>query len=558
MEHTQVKRLKTPWHISFTRAVSLLLVLSTLFLLTACGRRRDNDNELMESTGGRDLVKATMADNVFSLNSNPNFSRNPFVATNHSNQLVCDLLYENMVEVDEDFHVIPNVIGSWTANDSFTIWTFVLDQEHEHTFSDGDPVTGRDLVYSIGFAIYNDRFRGRFASYQGASYTDDGMQVTLGIGDSQFPKLLNIPVIKLGTFEVEAGVPPIGSGPYRYDEEMVKLEVNPYYEDYKSLPLKNIYLQEYTDAEGTLEAFEDGIIDLAVNDPSSYTSLGYASSNEIHSFATTNMHYIMFNEESTFGRSAAFRIAMQYAFDRDYLVELLGGNAVASPIPLYPTLEFYPQSLADSIGYNLDVCKAVLESAGIADLDGDGRMEYTGAGAQSRFEIVLMVCADSSAKAGIANRFKESMKSIGINVNVQELGWDEYLQALQDGYFEAGNREVTWDMYYGEVKLRNNFDLTELLQVRDEKNPGGNLNYSRSRDTTIVDRINNYLRASEAARPIVYNELCEYLTRTSGNLVTIGFEKQQIIAHRGVIKGMEPNIGNPLYGFKDWTIDMDD
>ena len=556
MEHCQEK-IKKFITSNDRRLISLFLAVIMLFSLSACGRGGDDDNQLLESTGGRDLVKAAMADNVFSLNSNPNYSKNPFVATNHSNQLVCDLIYENMVEVDENFHVIPNVIGSWSCNDDASIWTLTLDQEHEHNFSDGDPVTGRDLVYSIGFAIYNDRFRGRFASYKGASFTEDGMQVTLGIGDSQFIKLLNIPVIKLGTFEVAAGIPPIGSGPYRYDEEMVKLEVNPYYPDFKNLPVQTIYLQEYTDAEGTLEAFEDGIIDLAINDPSSYTSLGYASSNEIHNYATTNMHYIMFNEESTFGRSAAFRIGMQYAFDREYLVELLGGNAVATPIPLYPTVEYYPQSLADALQYDLGVCKAVLESAGIADLDGDGRMEYSGAGGSGRFEIVLIVCADSSAKAGIANRFKESMKSIGITVNVQELPWEEYLLALEDGYFESGNREVTWDMYYGEVKLRNNFDLTELLQVRNEKNPAGNLNYSRSRDTTIADRINNYLRASEAARPIVYTDLCDYITRVSGNLVTIGFEKQQIIAHRGVIKGIQANIGNPLYGFKDWTIDLD-
>jgi ABC-type transport system substrate-binding protein len=168
----------------------------------------------------------------------------------------------------------------------------------------------------------------------------------------------------------------------------------------------------------------------------------------------------------------------------------------------------------------------------------------------------MIVCADSSAKAGIVNRFKEDMKAIGITVNVQELDWDAYKQALIDGFFESGNLEVTWDMYYGEVKLRNDFDLTELLQVRKKENEGTNINFSRSRDTTIEDRIKNYLRATDAARPLAYNDLCEYITRTSGNLVSIGFEKQQIITHRGVVKGMEPNFGNPLYGFADWTIDM--
>ncbi len=540
----------------YKRKTLLALLLALATILTGCGRRDDNSNVIPESTGGKDLVRAEAADEVFSLNTNPNYSKNPFVATNHSNQLVCDLLYENMVEVDENFKAVPSVISSWTCNDDATIWTLNLDTEKEHVFSDGDQVSGKDLVYSIGFAIYNDRFRGRFASFKGASYTDDGMQVTLGIGDSQFIKLLNIPVIKMGTFEVEAGVPPIGSGPYMYeDEELLSLVPNPYYPNARKLPLQTIYLQEFTDAEGTLSAFEDGIIDIAVNDPSSYTSLGYASSNEIHSFATTNMHFIMFNEESTFGKSSAFRIAMQYAFDRSYLVELLGGNAVASPVPLYPTVDYYPLALADSLRYNLDVCKAVLQSAGIADTDGDGRMEYNGS-SSGRFEIVMIVCADSSAKAGIANRFKDDMKSIGITVNVQELPWDEYLLALQDGFFEAANREVVWDMYYGEVKLRNNFDLTELLQVRTKDNENKNLNYSRSRDTSILDRINNYLRATDAARPIAAQQLYEYITKSSGNLITIGFEKQQIITHRGVVKGMQPNFGNPLYGFAGWTINL--
>ena len=75
--------------------IASVLVLTTM--LTACGRRDDSGNEIPESTGGKDLVRAEAADNVFSLNTNPNYSKNPFVATNHSNQLVCDLLYENMV-----------------------------------------------------------------------------------------------------------------------------------------------------------------------------------------------------------------------------------------------------------------------------------------------------------------------------------------------------------------------------------------------------------------------------------------------------------------------------
>ena len=46
-------------------------------------------------------------------------------------------------------------------------------------------------------------------------------------------------------------------------------------------------------------------------------------------------------------------------------------------------------------------------------------------------------------------------------------------------------------------------------------------------------------------------------TTNTGALISIGFESQQLIVHRGVIKGLDANIGNPLYGFENWEIMID-
>ena len=48
------------------------------------------------------------------------------------------------------------------------------------------------------------------------------------------------------------------------------------------------------------------------------------------------------------------------------------------------------------------------------------------------------------------------------------------------------------------------------------------------------------------------------MANTSGSLITIGFEKQQIITRRGVCKGIDANFGNPLFGFAGWKIFLDD
>lgn len=538
------------------KILTLFLILAMTLSLTGCGGPKIDPNQVPESTGGKDVQRAVGLDKVFSLNSNPRYSFNPMVATNRANQLICDLVYENMVEIDNNFEVIPNVIIDWKCNDDGTLWTFTIDTTH--TFSNGDPVTPSDLCYSMGMCISSDRFRGRFSSYQGASPNgEDQFQVALGIGDTQLVKLMNLPIIKRGTYDTKDGVRPIGSGPYCYNEDNTELHANPYYPGYRNLPVSVIYIKEYTDAASTIAAYEDSYIDLVVNDPSSYSSLGYASTNEIHTFATTNMHYVTFNQESMLGRYSYFRVAMQYAFDRSYFVELLDGNAVASPIPMVPGCKDYPTSLANVLEFNLDTCKRVLEGAGVQDFDNDGMLEFM-SGSPQEINLNLAICADSAAKAGVANRFKEDMASIGLQVTVHELTWDNYLKALKEGELQIGNKTETLDMYYGEVQLRANFDLTELLQTRDEeKNGNTNINFSRSNDASIEGWINSYLKANDATRASAYYQLAEYITRSVGSLVVIGFERQQIITHRGVCKGIDANIGNPLYNFANWTIDLE-
>ena len=538
----------------------LLLAAVLLLSLAGCGRSTVNTDQVPESTGGKDVVRAEAADKKFSLNSNSKYSFNPLVATSHANQLICDLVFENMIELDNNFEVIEGagLITSWSCDETGNVWDFEVATGH--VFHDGTPVTAKDLSYSLNLAINADRFKGRFSSFQGASYWgDEKLTVTLGIGDTQFVKLLNIPVIKLGSYgrELENGMEiPLGSGPYTFNEDVTAL--NAYtegYEGYRHPPVKTIYITEYDDAESTISAFEDGLIDLVVNDPSSYTNLGYASSNEIHTFSTTNMHYLCFNEESVLARYSQFRIALQYAFDRDKLVELLHGNAVSSALPMYPTCRAYPAGLNESLSFNMETCRRILESAGIKDYDEDGMLEYM-SGSPQEIDFTVIVCADSSAKAGIVRKFQEDMAGIGFPVTVRELTWEEYSKALEEGTIEIGSQTVTWDMYYGEVKLRNNFDITELLQERTKDNEATNLNFTGSRDTGIVERVNAYLGASDAQRPTAFYELCTYVTGTAGSLITIGFEKQQIITRRGVCKGIDANIGNPIWNFADWTIDL--
>lgn len=537
------------------QGLALLCAMGLLLGLAGCGVTGSGRERgvVPESTSGKDVMKADAVDQVFTLNSNPKYSFRPTVATNHANQLVCDLIYENMLELDNNFEVIEGsgLITSWSVNAEGTAWTFMIDTTH--VFHDGSPVTGNDLRMSLENAIHADRFAGRFASVQGVGYDKDRMVVTLGIPNTQFYKLLNIPVCKAGTFGDDH---PIGSGPYTWDpEEENKLIAFDGYPNYESLPVKEIYIQQLTEAADILSAFEDGVIDVVVNDPSSITNLGYASTNEKRSFYTTNMHFIAFNEETILGRYSNVRSALACAVDRDFFEELTKGNGVGTPIPMVPTVDIYPSAMANAHGYDMERCLRILNNYGISDFDEDGRLELATGSAQE-MTMVMIVPADSSVKAGMAHRFAEDLAQIGFTIEVRELTWAEYTKALEDGYITEKNEEKTpFDIYYGEVKLRNDFDLTELLQVRSKENESTNINYTRSTDRTFESKINAYLAANDATRAQRYEELCQYLLDT-GTLIPVGFEKQEIFSHRGVIKGVDPNAGNPMYNFANWEIDL--
>ena len=127
-----------------------------------------------------------------------------------------------------------------------------------------------------------------------------------------------------------------------------------------------------------------------------------------------------------------------------------------------------------------------------------------------------------------------------------------------EGVLEEGRLEddTEFDMYYAEVKLRNDFDLTELLQVRNKNNESTNVNFTHSTDRVFETYIYNYLGASDMDRANQYHILAQYIL-TTGSLIPIGFEKQELITHRGVCKGVDPNMGNPLYNFQNWEIDLE-
>ena len=513
---------------------ALACAATMMFSLCACGSSGETE-DVQGHSAGQELKQTSAADDIFTLNYNSSYTLNPLSATNTANQIVCNLIYENMVEVDNSFEAVPNVITSWTTEDG-KAWIFTVAEDRY--FHDGSHLTAYDVAYSLRCAMNSDRYRGRLYYVGGVSVTGEyTFTVNLSKVNMQFPKLLSVPVIKDGSFQAEN---PPGSGPYSISRNHKKLHAFKKYYSYNTLPLKTIHLAEYTTIDDTIAAFEDSLIDIVMNDPSSPTNLGYGATNEIRGFNTTNLHYVAFNVVGQYFRYDFMRSAFSLAFDRDAIVsEQLGGYGFATTQVISPASQYYSTTVNNQNKYNMEKVQEILRNSGLKDCNDDGFLDLrTGQDSFIEVNIAFVVCSSSTAKVNVARQFAADMEKIGVKVTVYEFDWKAYKEAVESGNF---------DMYYGEVRVNADFDPSRLVCA------DGKLNYNGIADSKLEEYVSAYLAASDDERYDAAENMSAYLANQA-YIVPICYEKHQMITHRGLIDGIKVNENNPLCNFQNWKI----
>lgn len=514
----------------------LLLTLAVTLLLGCfgCGKQETGSGE---TGGGKQQAEtASNSDGRFTLNYSASAGLNPYVTTNVWNQTVCQLVYETLTEVDETYTAQPRLFTQWTTEDGVD-WVFTVDTTR--VFHDGHILTAQDAAYSIQCAQNSDLYSARLKAIEEVAAQEDGtVKVTLSTANTQLPVLLNVPVIENNAV---ASTYPSGTGPYRYGDGYTSLVQFADHPDAASMPVDTIYLTEYSSMEAVINAFDDALLDLALNDPTSDVDLSFSSVNETRQYSTTNLQYVGFNTNSSFFLNSSYRAALRTAIDRAYAVSLLGDAAVATALPVHPVSALYNEQIASTMEYDLEAARAALDACKVIDYDGDGQREFMlGETTVQEISLTFLVCSDSTAKTGMARKIAEDLEDLGLTVTVKALGWDDYCTALSKGNF---------DLFYGEVKLSADFDLSALLKA------GGSANYGGVTSSGYSDVINDYLAAPDSERKIACDALLQYVAENAP-ILPVCFEKHEVCTHRGTVGGFAPTQYNIFHNLTNWTIDL--
>ncbi len=126
-----------------TKRSTVALALGGTLVLTACNAGSGTDDEADATSGGGEAAEAV----TIGLVAEP--ASLDFTTTDGAAipQAMLYNVYETLVKLDQDGQIVPALASEWEVSEDNTTYTFTLVEDA--TFTDGDPFTADDAVFSI-------------------------------------------------------------------------------------------------------------------------------------------------------------------------------------------------------------------------------------------------------------------------------------------------------------------------------------------------------------------------------------------------------------------------
>ena len=450
----------------------------------------------------------------FGLAYQPDYGLHPYNCESLNNRVIFSFLYEPLFAVTQELDAVPVLAKDYTVSDDGTTTTITLRSGVR--FHNGKELTAQDVVYSLESSRGTTYYGNRLHDVTSIEAAEDGSVVlTTSVAYGDLPLLLDIPIIPDGSMDEAV---PSGTGPYKFESTERLVRSTDWWQDGAPLvDYDEISLTAVTTTADIRDNFEYENINMVLTDPNSAAYAGFHNDYELWEDATCILQYIGYNIGSRVFSNYGLRSAITYAIDRDTIVsELMGGFATAATLPCQPSSKLYDAKLALKYSYSMENFYRQLESASVEDMDHDGRLDLyvSSLGYAVPVSGTMIVCSSSYQRVQVATKIVQDLNALGFDLTLKSMDYADYRAALV-----AGN----YDLYYGEVRLSPNFDLSMFFQS------GGSLTYGSLADSTMQSLCNRMLVNSGNSYNL-YQRLCD-----RGYLTPIMFKNHAVYTTRGAV-----------------------
>ena len=491
------------------RFYAALCLLSVPLLLTGCWQDVDEVEEEFWMMAEEETAdeNQTVLPASFSLPYDPEQTLDPVTCPDGMQQVVASLLFEGLFSLDANWEPQGLLCSDYTYDPQTLTYVFTLREGV--SFSDSSPLTGDDVRDTLNRARTSLRYGARLSGVKSISAGESTVSITLSQANTAFPALLDIPIVKSGTEDTI----PLGTGPYLLadDADTRRLVASQNWWQGSTQPVEHILLVETADTDAQFYRFSSRDVQLITTDLTGTQSVGTLENVSCTDAGTTILQYLGCNTAQGPLTDPALRRCLSLGINRPQLVSaFLSGHGTAAQFPLSPLCSLYPSHL--EIAYSSTAFSQAVKSSSFS-------LEEP---------LVFLVNTENTFKLSIAQYLCDVFTDGGVPVELRSLPWEEYTAALQAGDF---------DLYYGEVKLCADWNLSSLLSY------DGSLNYGGWSDEQTQILLNQYAAAQDPSAAM--ESLCAYLQQTQP-IIPLCFKSTSVLTQSGVVEGLSPTAANPL------------
>ncbi|MCW8331681.1 ABC transporter substrate-binding protein [Photobacterium sp. SDRW27] len=422
--------------------------------------------------------------------------------------VIRDLL-EGLVNQDENGNTVPGVAESWETTDNRT-FTFHLRKDAK--WSNGDPVTAHDFVYSFKRAV-DPATASPYSWYLEMTTMKNADEIIAGKADKE---TLGVTAIDDNTLkiELEAAVPYfvkmmghttvkpvnqkvvekygddwtkpenfVGNGAFALDKwvvnERIVLKRNPQYWDNDKTVIDQVTFLPIENQVAEMNRFLAGEIDITNELPNEhFRRLKKDHSDVVSISGNLCSYYYGFNNAKAPFDDVRVRKALSYAIDRDIVTKALLGQGQKSGYFLTPEITANFNPVTPEYGKLTQKernakAKELLEEAGF----GKGKpLEFT----------LLYNTSENHKKiaVAIASMWK---KNLGVTANLENQEWKTYLDNRRQGNFDV--TRAGWCGDYNEA--------SSFLSLMQSNNSSNDPKYHSKAYDAIMEKALNSTSESE-------------------------------------------------------------
>ncbi len=422
-----------------------------------------------------------------------------YVDFSDANREVSGLIFNGLTKYDPDLGAFVGDLANLSINEEGTVYTFKL--KDNIFWHDGEALTADDVYFTYHDIIQNEDFQNPVikANFDGVEIkkTDEStVEFVLNKPNSFFITNLNVGVLPKHLLQDTAvmdlpqdqfNLQPIGTGPYKVQQAVEStddgrqrffLTLN---EDYfgKMPSIENIRFHVYMASD--LLAQEKGTVNVIAKVPKEIMS-EIEESNRFWfiSYELPQYTAVFINMNNDVLQKEKVRIAMQKAIDKTKLLETLHNKTVVdTPLMELDQSEWLYQS-------NVEEANGALFDSGYKyDDSEENGYRKTSEGENLRFVMLVRQLEQGTSSAddieAVVNFLADSWKKIGVEIEVQYVGVDEFGQRVQ-------NRD--YDLLLTGESLGYNLDTYSYWHSSQADGNGLNLsNYKSFAADSLIEKI---------------------------------------------------------------------